>query len=114
MGAATAQTAFSAMKAAVIQTSRDLGVHLAKSGVRVNSISIGPVETPQSKAMFEKVGAEGLKERLAHVPTGRFADPAEIAGIAAFLASSDSSYLTATDIQADGGIRGAYTIPDFE
>jgi NAD(P)-dependent dehydrogenase (short-subunit alcohol dehydrogenase family) len=112
MGAATAQTAFSAAKAAVIQTSRDLGIHLAKTGIRVNSLSIGPVETPQSKAMFEKVGPAGLKERLGHVPTGRFATPAEIAGIAAFLASDDSGYLTATDIQADGGIRGAYTIPD--
>lgn len=113
MGAATAQTAFSAAKAAVIQTTRDLGIHLAKTGIRVNSISIGPVETPQSRAMFEKVGPEGLKERLGHVPTGRFATPAEIAGVAAFLASSDSGYLTAADIPVDGGIRGAYTIPEL-
>jgi NAD(P)-dependent dehydrogenase (short-subunit alcohol dehydrogenase family) len=112
MGAATAQTAFSATKAALIQMSRDLGVNLAKSGVRVNSLSIGPVETPETKAMFEKVGPEGLKMRLAHVPMGRFATPAEIAGAATFLASDDSGYLTAADIQLDGGIRGAYTIPE--
>lgn len=112
MGAATAQTAFSAAKAAVIQTSRDLGIHLSKSGIRVNSLSIGPVESPQSKAMFEKVGAQGLKMRLGHVPTGRFATPAEIAGAAAFLASADAGYITATDFLVDGGIRGAYTIPD--
>jgi NAD(P)-dependent dehydrogenase (short-subunit alcohol dehydrogenase family) len=112
MGAATAQTAFSAAKAAVVQVSRDLGIHLAKTGIRVNSISIGPVETPQSKAMFEKVGPEGLKMRLGHVPTGRFAQPEEIAGVAAFLASSDSGYITGTDVVVDGGIRGAYTIPD--
>jgi NAD(P)-dependent dehydrogenase (short-subunit alcohol dehydrogenase family) len=112
MGAATAQTAFSAAKAAVIQVSRDLGINLAKAGIRVNSISIGPVETPQSKAMFEKVGPEGLKMRLGHVPTGRFARPEEIAGVAAFLASSDSGYITGTDVVVDGGIRGAYTIPE--
>ena len=112
MGAATAQTAFSAAKAAVIQISRDLGIHLAKDHIRVNSLSIGPVETPESKAMFEKVGPEGLKARLGHVPTGRFATPDEIAGVAAFLASADAGYLTATDVAADGGIRGAYTIPE--
>jgi len=112
MGAATAQTAFSAAKASVIQISRDLGVHLAKSGVRVNSLSIGPVETPQSRAMFEAVGPEGLKVRLGHVPTGRFAAPSEIAGAAAFLASSDAGYITGTDLTMDGAIRGAYTIPE--
>jgi NAD(P)-dependent dehydrogenase (short-subunit alcohol dehydrogenase family) len=112
MGAATAQTAFSAAKAAVIQVSRDLGINLAKSGIRVNSLSIGPVETPQSRAMFESVGAEGLKMRLGHVPTGRFATADEIAGVAAFLASDDGAYITGTDLVVDGGIRGAYTIPD--
>jgi NAD(P)-dependent dehydrogenase (short-subunit alcohol dehydrogenase family) len=112
MGAATAQTAFSAAKAAVIQLSRDLGINLAKSGIRVNSLSIGPVDTPESRAMFERVGADGLKMRLGHVPTGRFATPEEIAGVAAFLASEDSGYLTGTDIPVDGGIRGAYTIPN--
>ncbi len=77
----------------------------------VNSISIGPVETPQSRAMFERVGPEGLKMRLGHVPTGRFARPEEIAGVAAFLASSDRGYITGTDVVGDGGIRGACTIP---
>ena len=99
------------MKVAVIQTSRDLGTHLAKSGIRVNSLSIGPVETPESRALFERVGPDGLRLRLGHIPTGRFATPAEIAGVAFFLASDDSSYLTATDIPVDGGIRGPTRSP---
>ncbi|WP_094770250.1 SDR family oxidoreductase [Microbacterium gorillae] len=112
MGAASAQTAFSAAMAAVIQISRDLGVHLATSGVRVNSLSIGPVESPQSAAMFARLPAAALAERLAHIPTGRFATVTEVAAVAAFLASDDSSYLTASDLPVDGGIRRAYTVPE--
>jgi len=56
MGAATAQMAFSAAKAAVTQLGRDLGVHLARSGVRVNTIALGPVLTPELEAMFERLG----------------------------------------------------------
>jgi NAD(P)-dependent dehydrogenase (short-subunit alcohol dehydrogenase family) len=81
MGAATAQTAFSAAKAAVIHISRDLGTHLAKTGVRVNSLSIGPVESALSRSMSERLPADATTpKRLSHVPTGRFATPAEIAG----------------------------------
>lgn len=112
MGAATAQTAFSAAKAAVVQISRDLGTHLARTGIRVNSLSLGPVETSASREMFERLPPEALQERLRHVPMGRFATPAEIAGAAAFLASDDSGYLTGADLPVYGGIRSAYTVPD--
>lgn len=111
MGAATAQTAFSAGKAAVVQITRDLGTHLARTGIRVNSIGMGPVETPESRAMFGRLPAEALRERLGHVPMGRFATVAEIAGVAAFLASDDSAYITGSDLPAYGGIRAAYTVP---
>jgi len=60
MGAATAQMAFSASKAAVIQLSRDLGTNLARRGVRVNALCLGPIETPQLRHMFERLPAEEL------------------------------------------------------
>ncbi|GAA4667924.1 SDR family oxidoreductase [Frondihabitans cladoniiphilus] len=110
-GSATAQTAFNAAKAAVTQITQDLGVHLARAGVRVNSLSLGPVDSPESRAMFERLGADGVKARLIHVPTGRFATPAEVAGAAAFLASDDAGYVTASSFPVNGGIPGAYTIP---
>jgi len=110
MGAATAQTAFSAGKAAVVQITRDLGTHLARTGIRVNSIGLGPVETPESRAMFERLPPEALRERLGHVPMGRFATVAEIAAAAAFLAGDDSGYITGADLPVYGGIRAAYTI----
>jgi NAD(P)-dependent dehydrogenase (short-subunit alcohol dehydrogenase family) len=112
MGAATAQVAFSAAKAAVTQLSLDLGTNLARSGIRVNVIAPGPVETPLVHDMFERLGAEETARRLTHVPTGRFATLDEIAGTVAYLASDDAGYVTASVIPVDGGIQGAYTIPD--
>ena len=53
MGAATAQMAFSAAKAGVVQLTRDLGVHLARSGVRVNAVLFGPIDTATQRAVLD-------------------------------------------------------------
>ena len=53
MGAASSQMAYSVAKAGVLQLSRDLGVHLGRRGVRVNALVLGPIETPQLRALFE-------------------------------------------------------------
>jgi NAD(P)-dependent dehydrogenase (short-subunit alcohol dehydrogenase family) len=111
MGASTAQMAFSAAKAAVNQLGRDLGTHLARSGIRVNVIGLGPVHTPESKAMFDRLGPEESQRRFLHIPMGRFATPQEVAAGAAYLASNDSGYTTAAVFPIHGGIPGAYTIP---
>jgi NAD(P)-dependent dehydrogenase (short-subunit alcohol dehydrogenase family) len=112
MGAATAQMAFSAAKAAVTQLGRDLGVHLARSGVRVNTLALGPVLTPELEAMFERVGPEGAQRRFTHMPMSRFATLDEVAAAAAFLASADSGFITASVLPVDGGITSAYTVAD--
>jgi NAD(P)-dependent dehydrogenase (short-subunit alcohol dehydrogenase family) len=112
MGAATAQMAFSAAKAAVNQLGRDLGTHLARSGVRVNVLGLGPVQTPESRAMFERLGPEQSERRFRHIPMGRFATPEEIAAAAAYLASDDAGYTTGSVLPVHGGIPGAYTVPD--
>jgi NAD(P)-dependent dehydrogenase (short-subunit alcohol dehydrogenase family) len=54
IGAATAPMSYAASKAAVIQLSRDSGVHLARSGVRVNSVVSGPIETSAQRAVFDR------------------------------------------------------------
>ncbi len=112
MGASTAQMAFSAAKAAVNQLGRDLGTHLARDGVRVNALGLGPVQTPESRAMFERLGPEQSERRFRHIPMGRFATPEEVAAAAAYLASDDSGYTTGSVLPVHGGIPGAYTVPD--
>lgn len=109
MGSATSQVAYTASKGGVLSMSRELGVEFAKQGVRVNAISPGPVDTPLLRSMFTE---EEAGRRLVHVPTGRFADPNEVAEVVAFLASDRASYVNATEIRIDGGISSAYVTPE--
>jgi NAD(P)-dependent dehydrogenase (short-subunit alcohol dehydrogenase family) len=110
MGAASAQMAFSAAKAGVLQLSRDLGVHLARRGVRVNALVLGPIETPQLHDLFENIGADERDRRFIHYPMGRFGSPAELAGAVAFLASDDAGFITGTAFPLEGGITTAFTV----
>jgi NAD(P)-dependent dehydrogenase (short-subunit alcohol dehydrogenase family) len=71
IGSATAPMAYAAAKAGVIQLTRDLGVHLARSGVRVNAVLFGPIETPAQRAVFDR-NPGALDKRLVHRPMGRF------------------------------------------
>ncbi|GAA3856328.1 3-oxoacyl-ACP reductase [Saccharothrix violaceirubra] len=110
MGAATSQISYTASKGGVLALSRELGVQFARQGVRVNALSPGPVNTPLLRELFAK-DPERAARRLVHVPLGRFAEPEEIAAAVAFLASDDSSFITASNFLVDGGISGAYVTP---
>jgi NAD(P)-dependent dehydrogenase (short-subunit alcohol dehydrogenase family) len=110
MGAATSQISYSASKGGVLSMSRELGVQFARDGVRVNALCPGPVNTPLLRELFAK-DAERAQRRLVHVPMGRFAEPEEIANAALFLASDESSFITASTFLVDGGISGAYVTP---
>jgi NAD(P)-dependent dehydrogenase (short-subunit alcohol dehydrogenase family) len=110
MGAATSQISYSASKGGVLAMSRELGVEFARQGIRVNALCPGPVNTPLLKELFAKDPEEAAR-RLVHVPLGRFAEPEELAAAVAFLASDDSSFMTASTFLVDGGISGAYTTP---
>jgi NAD(P)-dependent dehydrogenase (short-subunit alcohol dehydrogenase family) len=110
MGAATSQISYSASKGGVLAMSRELGVELARQGIRVNALCPGPVNTPLLQELFAS-DPERAARRLVHVPLGRFAEPEEIAGAVAFLASDDSSFVTASQFMVDGGISGAYVTP---
>jgi NAD(P)-dependent dehydrogenase (short-subunit alcohol dehydrogenase family) len=91
--------------------SRELGVEFARQGIRINALCPGPVNTPLLKELFAK-DPEKAARRLIHVPMGRFAEPEELAAAAAFLASDDSSFITASTFLVDGGISGAYVTPE--
>jgi NAD(P)-dependent dehydrogenase (short-subunit alcohol dehydrogenase family) len=111
MGAATSQISYTASKGGVLSLSRELGVQFGKRGVRVNALCPGPVNTPLLQELFAKDPAETAR-RTVHLPMGRFAEAREIAQGALFLASDESSYVTASTFLVDGGISGAYVTPE--
>src|SRR6201995_4899895 len=98
---APAFSAYSASKAAVRNLAKTWAHDLKGSGIRVNVLTPGPTATELAK---EALGEEGQKAFAAMTPLQRMADPAEIGAVAAFLASSDSSFMTASEIAVDGGL----------
>jgi NAD(P)-dependent dehydrogenase (short-subunit alcohol dehydrogenase family) len=111
MGSATSQIAYTASKGGVLAMSRELGVQFAREGIRVNALCPGPVDTPLLQTLFA-ADPERAQRRLVHVPMGRFAEPREIANGVLFLASDESSYVTAQTLLVDGGLSGAYVTPE--
>jgi NAD(P)-dependent dehydrogenase (short-subunit alcohol dehydrogenase family) len=111
MGAATSQISYTASKGAVLALSRELGVEFARRGVRVNALCPGPVDTPLLRELYASDPAQAAR-RLIHLPMGRFADVREIASAALFLASDESSYITASTFMVDCGLSGAYVTPE--
>jgi len=98
---APAMSAYSASKAAVRNLARTWAEDLKGTGIRVNVLSPGATATELAK---EALGAEGQKAYAAMTPLQRMADPSEIGAVAAFLASSDSSFMTASEVAVDGGL----------
>jgi NAD(P)-dependent dehydrogenase (short-subunit alcohol dehydrogenase family) len=111
MGAATSQISYTASKGGVLAMSRELGVEFGRRGVRVNALCPGPVNTPLLQQLYAS-DPEKAARRLVHLPMGRFAETREIAQGALFLASDDSSYVTASTFLVDGGLSGAYVTPE--
>jgi len=92
---------YSASKAAVRNLARTWAEDLKGTGIRVNVLSPGPTATELAKAAL---GEEGMKLFASLNPLERMAEPAEIGAVAAFLASQDSSFMTASEIAVDGGL----------
>jgi NAD(P)-dependent dehydrogenase (short-subunit alcohol dehydrogenase family) len=99
---------YCAAKGAVVALTRSMSVDLAPRGVRVNVICPGTVYTPLMEPMLRARGggdmAAGLALTVAKYPIGRLGTPEEIAAVALFLASDDSSFLTGSVLTADGGM----------
>ena len=98
---APAMSIYSASKAAVRNLARTWAEDLKGTGIRVNVLSPGPTATELAKAAL---GEEGQKLFASMNPLQRMADPAELGAAAAFLASSDSSFMTASEVAVDGGL----------
>jgi NAD(P)-dependent dehydrogenase (short-subunit alcohol dehydrogenase family) len=111
IGAATSQISYTASKGGVLALSRELGVEFGRRGVRVNALCPGPVNTPLLQELYAN-DPEKAARRLVHLPMGRFAEPREIANGALFLASDESSYVTAQAFMVDGGLSSAYVTPE--
>jgi NAD(P)-dependent dehydrogenase (short-subunit alcohol dehydrogenase family) len=92
--------AYAASKAALTAVSKSLAKAFAASGVRVVTVSPGPVET----RMAARIPEERKKAYREGIPLKRFADPKEISRTVVFLLSKDASYITGTDIRVDGGL----------
>ena len=94
-------TAYAASKAAVRNLARTWAEDLKGSGIRVNVLSPGAIATELATA---SIGEEGLKAYGAMTALQRMGDPAELGAAAAFLASSDSTFMTASEVAVDGGL----------
>jgi len=89
---------YAAAKAGVVSLTKSLAFDAARFGIRVNAVSPGMVETDMTTVLPEET-RQGLR-----IPMSRFAAPAEIATVVAFLLSDDSSYITGETIHVDGGL----------
>ena len=92
---------YSATKAAVRNFARSWAQDLRGTGIRVNVLSPGPTRT---ELALEVLGEEGMAAMGATTPIGRMGDPSETGAVAAFLASSDSSFMTGGQLFVDGGL----------
>lgn len=91
---------YSASKAAVRSYARTWNSELAPRGIRVNTLSPGPTNTP----MFDRASDEVRQTLTARIPAKRLGHPEEVAAAALFLASDESSYISGTELVIDGGM----------
>ena len=95
---------YASSKAALHHLTRMLAAHLAKRHINVNCIAPGPFDTDMMRPMVDKMGLDGV---TANVPMARMGDGKDAAGVAIFLASRASAYVTGTVLPVDGGLFGA-------
>jgi NAD(P)-dependent dehydrogenase (short-subunit alcohol dehydrogenase family) len=105
----SAQVAYAATKAGVIQLSRVVAVQYADKGIRVNTVVPGQLHTPMVEARLAKQRTGGdvdalLRSRLERIPIGFMGDGRDTANAALFLASDEARFITGTEIVVDGGM----------
>ena len=96
--------AYTAAKGAVHALAKAMACDLAPYGITVNVVAPGVVESPYLRA---NVTPEAIGKRLERIPMGRLAQPEEIAGLVAYLASDDAGYITGANISINGGLHMA-------
>ena len=97
---ASCEVGYAATKAAVVGLTRSLALEVAPSGIRVNAIAPGCIETDMVKGLGEETKAMLVEE----TPIGRLGTPEDIANLVSFLASEKAGFITGQDIVVDGGM----------
>jgi glucose 1-dehydrogenase len=100
-------TSYCASKGGLKMMTRNLSIELAPLGITINNIAPGAIETPINTKLLNS--PELLNALLDNIPLKRLGKPEDVAGIAAFLASSDSDYMTGTTMFVDGGLLWNYS-----
>ncbi len=103
---------YSASKAGVISLVQTAANSLYGTGVRVNAICPGLIETGMTEPIFERARERGTHEKIGQLnPLTRYGNPEEIAAVAAFLASDEASYVNGQAIAVDGGLSSTHPFP---
>lgn len=92
--------AYAAAKAGIIALTKNLARDLASSGVRVNAIAPGPIDTP----MLDRLGEAGIRSLQQSIPLGELGTPEDVADLVFFLASSAAKHITGITINLCGGL----------
>lgn len=104
-------TAYSASKAGVISLTQTVANQLAGTGVRVNCVCPGLTETGMTKPVYDLARARGTEHKIGQLnPLRRGAQPEELAAVALFLASDESSYVNGQAIAVDGGLSSSHPV----
>ena len=114
LGASISYAHYGAAKAGMVNLVQTMAIELVDHGIRVNAVSPGPLDTPQSRDVLGSDEAmEAARKYWPLVPMKRLGKPEEIAATFAFLASEDAAYITGQNIVVDGGLRAhSYSIPE--
>lgn len=98
---------YCASKGALKMLCRDLAIELAPLGITINNIAPGAIQTPINTKLLNS--PDLLKALLGNIPLNRLGSGGDVAGVASFLASADSDYITGTTIFVDGGLLWNYS-----
>lgn len=104
------RVAYSSSKGGVLALAKSCAVDLAPYGITVNSVSPGPIETPQTATLHNQIVRDAI---VSATPMARYGRPDEVADVIAFLVSDDARFVTGHDLVVDGGLTSAAILYDL-